>query len=153
MRYTVPDRPQVIDSKRRDVGVVDRARLESVCRGNSTEGSNPSLSANSQAIKYKRLILFTSLYREWALWRSVLLLMFWNEIRRLLSTALHRVTLDVADKRRGTAHDGSQDCDGQRRRQGTFAVGDRVNAPLLFIAGIPNREMGTISGRTREVRA
>src|SRR5215831_10653680 len=31
--------------KRRDVGVVDRARLESVCRGNSTEGSNPSLSA------------------------------------------------------------------------------------------------------------
>jgi hypothetical protein len=34
--------------KRRDVGVVDRARLESVCRGNSTEGSNPSLSANAK---------------------------------------------------------------------------------------------------------
>src|SRR5215510_8114602 len=33
--------------KRRDVGVVDRARLESVCRGNSTVGSNPTLSANS----------------------------------------------------------------------------------------------------------
>ena len=33
--------------KWRDVGVVDRARLESVCRGNSTEGSNPSLSATS----------------------------------------------------------------------------------------------------------
>jgi len=28
LRYTVPDRSQVIDSKRRDVGVVDRARLE-----------------------------------------------------------------------------------------------------------------------------
>jgi hypothetical protein len=33
--------------------VVEGARLESVCRGNSTEGSNPSLSASSQAIKYK----------------------------------------------------------------------------------------------------
>src|SRR5204863_6429776 len=32
--------------KRRDVRVVEGARLESVCRGNSTEGSNPSLSAN-----------------------------------------------------------------------------------------------------------
>src|SRR5207249_1658838 len=32
---------------RRDVRVVEGARLESVCRGNSTEGSNPSLSANS----------------------------------------------------------------------------------------------------------
>ena len=32
--------------KRRDGGVVDRARLESVCRGNSTVGSNPTLSAN-----------------------------------------------------------------------------------------------------------
>src|SRR5437870_6141234 len=31
--------------KRRDVRVVEGARLESVCRGNSTEGSNPSLSA------------------------------------------------------------------------------------------------------------
>jgi hypothetical protein len=29
LRYTVPGRPQVLDSKRRDVGVVDRARLES----------------------------------------------------------------------------------------------------------------------------
>jgi len=28
LRYTVPDRSQLIDSKRRDVGVVDRARLE-----------------------------------------------------------------------------------------------------------------------------
>ena len=31
---------------RRDGRVVEGARLESVCRGNSTEGSNPSLSAN-----------------------------------------------------------------------------------------------------------
>jgi len=34
--------------------------------------------------------------------------------------------------RRGTANDASQDCDGQLRRQATFAVGDRVKctAPL-----------------------
>src|SRR5215510_15021820 len=31
--------------KRRDAGAVDQARLESVCRGNSTVGSNPTLSA------------------------------------------------------------------------------------------------------------
>ena len=31
--------------RRRDGGVVERARLESVCTGNRTEGSNPSLSA------------------------------------------------------------------------------------------------------------
>ena len=37
--------------KRRDVRVVEGARLESVCRGNSTEGSNPSLSANSESLK------------------------------------------------------------------------------------------------------
>jgi hypothetical protein len=73
--------------------VVEGARLESVCRGNSTEGSNPSLSANSQAIKYKGLISFTSLYREWDIWRSAFFLMFWNEITPLPSTALHRVTL------------------------------------------------------------
>ena len=35
-----------IPLERRDVRVVEGARLESVCRGNSTEGSNPSLSAN-----------------------------------------------------------------------------------------------------------
>jgi hypothetical protein len=29
LRYTVPDRSQVIDSKRRDAGAVDQARLES----------------------------------------------------------------------------------------------------------------------------
>jgi hypothetical protein len=33
---------------RRDVRVVEGARLESVCRGNSTVGSNPTLSANFQ---------------------------------------------------------------------------------------------------------
>ncbi len=32
--------------KWRDVRVVEGARLESVCRGNSTVGSNPTLSAN-----------------------------------------------------------------------------------------------------------
>src|SRR5690242_7623018 len=46
LRYTVPDHSQVTDSKRRDVRVVEGARLESVCRGNSTVGSNPTLSAN-----------------------------------------------------------------------------------------------------------
>src|SRR6185436_358598 len=46
---------------------------------------------------------------------------------RLLSTALHRVTPDAADKRRGPTHEG----DGQLRRQATFAFGERVNARLL----------------------
>src|SRR3954467_369875 len=41
--------------KRRDVRVVEGARLESVCRGNSTEGSNPSLSAN---ILFRRVSFF-----------------------------------------------------------------------------------------------
>ena len=36
----------LIPFERRDVRVVEGARLESVCRGNSTEGSNPTLSAN-----------------------------------------------------------------------------------------------------------
>jgi hypothetical protein len=39
-------RKPLILQMRRDVRVVEGARLESVCRGNSTEGSNPSLSAN-----------------------------------------------------------------------------------------------------------
>ena len=36
----------LIPLTRRDVRVVEGARLESVCRGNSTVGSNPTLSAN-----------------------------------------------------------------------------------------------------------
>src|ERR671919_288054 len=36
----------LIPLERRDVRVVEGARLESVCRGNSTEGSNPTLSAS-----------------------------------------------------------------------------------------------------------
>src|SRR4029077_13674789 len=36
----------LILNTRRDVRVVEGARLESVCRGNSTVGSNPTLSAN-----------------------------------------------------------------------------------------------------------
>ena len=39
----------LIRKTRRDVRVVEGARLESVCRGNSTVGSNPSLSANPLA--------------------------------------------------------------------------------------------------------
>ena len=38
-------RKQLILKTRRDVRVVEGARLESVCTGNRTEGSNPSLSA------------------------------------------------------------------------------------------------------------
>src|SRR5262245_59822214 len=41
--------------KRRDGGVVDRARLESVCRGNSTVGSNPTLSANFASLTRRSL--------------------------------------------------------------------------------------------------
>ena len=40
-----PSGKLLIPLARRDVRVVEGARLESVCRGNSTEGSNPSLSA------------------------------------------------------------------------------------------------------------
>jgi hypothetical protein len=39
-----PSGKLLIPLNRRDVRVVEGARLESVCRGNSTEGSNPSLS-------------------------------------------------------------------------------------------------------------
>jgi len=42
----------LIPFERRDVRVVEGARLESVCRGNSTEGSNPSLSAK---LRFARL--------------------------------------------------------------------------------------------------
>src|SRR5262245_57937602 len=41
-----PSAKLLIPLARRDVRVVEGARLESVCRGNSTEGSNPSLSAS-----------------------------------------------------------------------------------------------------------
>ena len=40
-------RKPLILKTRRDVRVVEGARLESVCRGNSTVGSNPTLSARS----------------------------------------------------------------------------------------------------------
>jgi hypothetical protein len=36
--------------------VVEGARLESVCRGNSTEGSNPSLSANMIFFVFNQLV-------------------------------------------------------------------------------------------------
>src|SRR3954464_5540605 len=42
----------LISLERRDGRVVEGARLESVCRGNSTEGSNPSLSA---ILRYARM--------------------------------------------------------------------------------------------------
>src|SRR6266545_7566784 len=40
-----PSGKLLIPLNRRDVRVVEGARLESVCRGNSTVGSNPTLSA------------------------------------------------------------------------------------------------------------
>ena len=40
-----PSGKLLIPLERRDVRVVEGARLESVCTGNRTEGSNPSLSA------------------------------------------------------------------------------------------------------------
>jgi hypothetical protein len=44
---SVPDRAKLlIPLKRRDVRVVEGARLESVCRRNPTVGSNPTLSAS-----------------------------------------------------------------------------------------------------------
>ena len=43
-----PSGKLLIPLNRRDVRVVEGARLESVCRGNSTVGSNPTLSANSR---------------------------------------------------------------------------------------------------------
>ena len=36
--------------------MVEGARLESVCRGNSTEGSNPSLSANFKFRSFHRQV-------------------------------------------------------------------------------------------------
>src|SRR5437667_7770225 len=42
----------LIPLARRDVRVVEGARLESVCTGNCTEGSNPSLSANKPKLTW-----------------------------------------------------------------------------------------------------
>ena len=44
-----PSGKLLIPLERRDGRVVEGARLESVCRGNSTVGSNPTLSASSHA--------------------------------------------------------------------------------------------------------
>jgi hypothetical protein len=48
-----PSGKLLIPLARRDVRVVEGARLESVCRGNSTVGSNPTLSATPFASSYK----------------------------------------------------------------------------------------------------
>ena len=45
LRTARPERAERVEG--RDVRVVEGARLESVCRGNSTVGSNPTLSASS----------------------------------------------------------------------------------------------------------
>ncbi len=50
---------QPIDSKQwRGVREVEGARLESVCRGNLTEGSNPSLSARFRSKSLKTKIIY-----------------------------------------------------------------------------------------------
>jgi len=46
LRYPDPDRPQVVDSKRGDVGVVDRARLESEA-GDGDQGSSKRLNTHA----------------------------------------------------------------------------------------------------------
>jgi plasmid stabilization system protein ParE len=53
----------LIPFERRDVRVVEGARLESVCRRNPTEGSNPSLSANSQTINLKTYSIHVAIPR------------------------------------------------------------------------------------------
>ncbi len=50
LRGSPPAGKLLIPLERRDVRVVEGARLESVCRGNSTVGSNPTLSANSSPL-------------------------------------------------------------------------------------------------------
>jgi hypothetical protein len=45
-----PSGKLLIPLERRDVRVVEGARLESVCRGNSTVGSNPTLSAKPSCL-------------------------------------------------------------------------------------------------------
>src|SRR5512132_2173319 len=47
------DRERLSFQQRRDGRVVEGARLESVYRGNSIEGSNPSLSAINKSIVYR----------------------------------------------------------------------------------------------------
>ena len=46
LQGSAPSGKLLIPLNRRDVRVVEGARLESVCRGNSTVGSNPTLSAS-----------------------------------------------------------------------------------------------------------
>jgi Phage integrase family len=49
-----PSGKLLIPLARRDVRVVEGARLESVCRGNSTVGSNPTLSATLASLGWRR---------------------------------------------------------------------------------------------------
>ena len=51
LRGSPPAAKLLIPLMRRDVRVVEGARLESVCRGNSTVGSNPTLSANFRFLR------------------------------------------------------------------------------------------------------
>jgi hypothetical protein len=52
LRGSPPAGKLLIPLERRDVRVVEGARLESVCRGNSTVGSNPTLSANYLPVSF-----------------------------------------------------------------------------------------------------
>src|SRR5262249_55662676 len=55
LRGSPPAGKLLIPLERRDVRVVEGARLEGVCRGNSTEGSNPSLSAKQTFFSFNYL--------------------------------------------------------------------------------------------------
>ena len=72
----------LIPLARRDVRVVEGARLESVCRGNSTEGSNPSLSANS-AFSAKSLMFSRMLAKNGVTFSSVILFFLGDSLRSL----------------------------------------------------------------------
>ena len=55
LRGSPPAGKLLIPLERRDVRVVEGARLESVCRGNSTVGSNPTLSAIRKLLSLNNL--------------------------------------------------------------------------------------------------
>jgi len=64
-----PSGKLLIPLNRRDVRVVEGARLESVCRGNSTVGSNPTLSAINNYLKVCDSFLMNDSYGE-CIWHS-----------------------------------------------------------------------------------
>ncbi len=67
--YVADIQPRIYNLKalfynRRDDRAVEGARLESVCTGNRTEGSNPSLSAIRKQVPHSGFFLLTYRYQE-----------------------------------------------------------------------------------------